>query len=345
MSASDDTQPGERDDRVRGRYAPSPTGEIHLGNASSALCAWLSIRARDGLFVMRMEDLDAGRSRPELAGRLLDDLRWLGLDWDEGCGEPGEYGPYVQSERTASYEQAFDRLKEAGRLYPCFCSRKDIAAAASAPQSAAPQGAAPAVAAEASERLYPGTCRDLDPAEARRRIEDGKRHAWRLRVAAADRPDFDDLVCGRWEGAAQQPPGDFVVRRSDGAFAYQLAVVADDAAMAINEVVRGNDLLSSTPKQLLLYRALGLPLPVFGHVPLLVDGEGVRLSKRQQGITLRELRERGLTAEQVVGYLAHLLGLRERPVPVSPSVLADGFELAALRSTPRIVTVDPAEIG
>ncbi|ANM32295.1 hypothetical protein ABI59_16080 [Acidobacteria bacterium Mor1] len=330
---------------MRGRYAPSPTGEIHLGNASSALCAWLSIRARGGTFVMRMEDLDAGRSRPELADQLLDDLRWLGLDWDEGCGEPGEFGPYVQSRRTASYEQAFLRLKRAGQLYPCFCSRRDIAAAASAPQSAAAQAGSAGAAGDAGERLYPGTCRDLDPAEAQRRIDDGQRHAWRLRVATGQRPDFDDLVCGRWEGAAQQPPGDFVVRRSDGAFAYQLAVVADDAAMEIGEVVRGNDLLSSTPKQLLLYRALELPEPLFGHVPLLVDGDGVRLSKRQQGITLRELRERGLTAEQVVGYLAHLLGLRERPAPVSASALAGGFELAALRSTPRIVTVDPAEIG
>ena len=326
-----------REGGPRGRYAPSPTGEIHLGNASSALCAWLSIRARGGAFVMRMEDLDSGRSRPGLAGQILDDLRWLGLDWDEGCGEPGDYGPYVQSELLDRYAAAFERLRAAGRLYPCFCSRKDIAAAASAPQSDG--------VASPGERLYPGTCRNLDPAEVQRRLDAGRRHAWRIRVDEAERPDFDDLVCGPWDGAVQPPPGDFVVRRSDGAFAYQLAVVADDAAMAMDEVVRGNDLLSSTPKQLVLYRGLGLPEPAFGHVPLLVDGEGVRLSKRQQGITLRELRERGLTAERLVGYLARLLGLRENAQPIPAADLVDGFTLGSLAGTPRCLTVDPAEIG
>ncbi len=304
--------------RPRGRYAPSPTGEVHLGNASSALLAWLSIRARSGTFVMRMEDLDRPRVRPGLAGRILDDLAWLGLDWDEGPDRGGPHAPYDQGSRGALYRVAFERLREAGRVYPCFCSRSDVAAAASAPQL------------PGEERRYPGTCRGLTSFEVAERLQRGARHAWRFRVERDACPRFLDLVHGPW-GAAESPPGDFVVWRSDEVAAYQVAVVVDDVAMEIDEVVRGADLLPSTAKQLLLYEALGHSPPAFGHVPLLLGTDGARLSKRHAGTTLRELRERGLTPERIVGGLAYLLGLRRSVEPVSARSLADGFRLDRLR--------------
>jgi glutamyl/glutaminyl-tRNA synthetase len=210
---------------MRGRYAPSPTGTIHLGNASTALLSWLSVRAQGGTYVMRIEDLDASRVVAGSSEALLRDLAWLGLDWDEGPDVFGPHAPYVQSERRALYDRAFERLRAAGYLYPCFCSRRDIQGAASAPQ------------APGDEVLYPGTCRRLEADEAARRIATGRPHAWRFRVDPSDLSGFDDLVCGRFEPAAGAT-GDFVVRRADGVPAYQLAVVVDDAAMAIDEVVR-----------------------------------------------------------------------------------------------------------
>ena len=310
----------------RGRYAPSPTGELHLGNASSALLAWLSIRARGGRFVMRLEDLDSNRVRAGLAERILEELAWLGLDWDEGPDRGGPHRPYDQGSRGRYYEQAFARLRESGRTYPCFCSRRDVAAAASAPQ------------APGDELRYPGTCRDLDPRRAAERVAAGARHAWRFRVDPGDRPRFVDLVHGPWDG--REPPGDFVVYRADTVPAYQLAVVVDDAAMGITEVVRGDDLLASTAKQLLLFEALGLAPPAFGHVPLLLGPDGVRLSKRHRGITLRELREAGLSAERIVGRLAHLLGLQGEPRALRCAELVDGFHLERLQRAGAGIVVD-----
>jgi glutamyl-tRNA synthetase len=312
----------------RGRYAPSPTGEIHLGNASSALLAWLSIRARDGSFVMRMEDLDRNRVQPGLAEQILEELAWLGLDWDEGPDCGGTYAPYDQWSRRGLYREAFEILRDRERLYPCFCSRKDIAAAASAPQT------------PGEELRYPGTCRQLDPDEARKRITPGRRHAWRFRVAPQPPPGFEDLVRGRWDDD-RTAPGDFVVWRSDEVPAYHLAVVVDDAAMAIDEVVRGDDLLSSTLRQLLLFEALDHRAPRFGHVPLLLGMDGVRLSKRHQGTTLRELRDAGFTAEQIVGRLAHAVGLRPTPEPATARSLVDGFTLTAVPPAPDGIVVDP----
>jgi len=306
---------------LRGRYAPSPTGELHLGNASTALLCWLSIRARAGCFVMRTEDLDGGRVREGLAEAIYADLRWLGLDWDEG--------PHVQSERREHYAEAFEQLRSAGHLYPCFCSRKDIAAAASAPQE------------PGEERLYPGSCRRIAPEKARRRIDGGDRHAWRFRVDTRASVEFDDLVQGP-QVAAGAGQGDFVVSRADGVPAYQLAVVVDDAAMGIDEVVRGDDLLNSTARQLMLYRALGYEAPVFGHVPLLVGADGVRLSKRHAGTSVRDLREAGGSAEQLVGRLACLLGLRERATPVAAAELVSGFSLGQLRAASTRILCDPA---
>jgi len=311
----------------RGRYAPSPTGELHLGNAWAALVAWLSIRSRNGDFVLRMEDLDPARSRPELALQILEDLAWLGLDWDEGPDLGGPHPPYTQSERGVFYDEAFAGLRAAGLLYPCFCSRKDIAAAASAPQ------------APGDELRYPGTCRDLDPEMAEQRVERGERHAWRFRVAEDARPRFRDLSHGSY-GRDRAPSGDFVVRRSDGVTAYQLAVVLDDDAMGIDEVVRGDDLLHSTPRQILLCEALRLKVPVYGHVPLLLGTDGARLSKRHAGITLRELREGGLGAFEIVGRLARLLELRPTEAPVTPGELAQEFSWKQIRPRPQGIVVD-----
>ena len=250
----------------RGRYAPSPTGELHVGNASSALLAWLSIRSRGGSFVMRMEDLDQNRVRPGLAEQILEDLDWLGLDWDEGPDRGGGHSPYEQWARLDRYEAAFERLRADGQVYPCFCSRKDVAAAASAPQT------------PGDEVRYPGTCRSIEPARAADRVASGDRHAWRFRVRSARAPVFTDLVYGTRQD--DRAPGDFVVYRADGVPAYQLAVVVDDGAMEVNEVVRGDDLLASTTKQILLIEALSLDVPVYGHVPLLLGKDGIRLSKR-----------------------------------------------------------------
>ncbi len=313
----------------RGRYAPSPTGDLHLGNASTALVAWLSARASGGSFAIRMEDLDLPRVRPGAAERILDDLAWLGLDWDEGPDVGGPHAPYEQSRRAALYEAAFVRLGAVGRVYPCFCSRRDIATAASAPQE------------PGDEVRYPGTCRALDPAEAESRVASGRQHAWRFRVADAEAPVFEDRVRGAWRGP---PPGDFVVRRADGTAAYQLAVVVDDVAMRITEVVRGDDLLASTARQILLYRALGVEAPSFGHVPLLLGPDGVRLSKRHEGTSLRELRGAGFTAERVVGFLAMLLGLDATNGETSASALVRGFSLEALRAVPEGITIDPRSL-
>jgi glutamyl-tRNA synthetase len=301
---------------------------LHLGNASSALLAWLSIRSRGGSFVMRMEDLDRNRVRPGLAERILDDLTWLGLDWDEGPNCGGSQAPYEQWARLDRYQAAFERLRDAGNVYPCFCSRKDVAAAASAPQ------------APGDEVRYPGTCSAIDPGQAAERVASGARHAWRFRVAPGQIPTFIDLVRGPY--GDDRVPGDFVVFRADAVPAYQLAVVVDDAAMGINEVVRGDDLLPSTTKQLLLIEALALDIPVYGHVPLLLGPDGIRLSKRHRGVTLRELRERGAGPEGVVGRLAHLLGLRAESGPASAADLIDGFRLSDLQAAPDGIVVDTA---
>jgi glutamyl-tRNA synthetase len=289
---------------ARGRYAPSPTGTTHLGNASTALLAWLSVRARGGAFVMRMEDLDRPRVVRGSAEGILRDLRWLGLDWDEGPDLGGPYAPYAQSERAERYEAAFERLRADGRVYPCFCSRKDIQSAASAPQ------------APGDEARYAGTCRDLPQSEIARRVASRASPAWRFRLDLTGVLAFTDLVRGPYE-AEPGSIGDFVVRRADGVPAYQLAVVVDDIAMKISEVVRGEDLLASTVRQLLLYRAFAASPPAFAHVPLLLGDDGVRLSKRHLGVTLRELRDAGESAEAIVGGLAYRHGLRETAAPIS----------------------------
>ena len=303
--------------RLSGRYAPSPTGEMHLGNASSALLAWWSIRSRGGRFVLRMEDLDRQRCRDAYDQQLLDDLRWLGIDWDEGPDIGGPVGPYTQSQRIDRYRHAAEQLHRQDRLYPCFCTRKEIAAAASAPQEPGEQ------------RRYPGLCRGLATKTAEARIAAGEAHAWRFRVPDGPEPT----------------PGDFVVHRADGVIAYQLAVVVDDIAMEISEVVRGADLLDSTVWQCLLFEAFDATPPQFSHVPLLLGPDHVRLSKRHGGITLRELRERGWSAEALVGRLLYWLGLAETDEPTSAGDWVSHFDRFPQQPDPAGIVIDLESIS
>lgn len=308
----------------RGRYAPSPTGPLHLGNARTALLAWLAARAAGSAFVLRVEDLDGPRVRAGMEGRILDELRWLGLDWDEGPDVGGGLGPYRQSERREAYDSALSRLQDAGLAYPCFCSRAEIAAASEAPHGPGDEGP-----------RYPGTCRDLSPREVAAR---GARRppSWRFRVPEGP-VRFEDGVHGERAFDVASEVGDFVVARADGVPAYQLAVVVDDAAMAIEEVVRGDDLLPSTARQILLYRALGLAVPAFAHVPLVLGEDGARLAKRHGAVSLGELRERGADPRAVVGLLAALSGLGAG-APVSPRELAPGFALGRVPRGPVSLT-------
>ncbi len=281
----------------RGRFAPSPTGRIHLGTARTALVAWLRARASGGAFVLRLEDLDRPRVVPGAAAALSADLRWLGLDWDEGPDVGGRFAPYVQSERTERYRAALMTLRDRGHVYPCTCSRKEIAEIASAPHD----GAGP---------LYPGTCR-AGPTRPERPAA--------FRFALDEPPRFVDV------GKGPSPPGlgagDFVVARADGGLSYQLAVVVDDAAMRITEVVRGDDLFDSTPQQLALYRALDLEAPSFLHVPLVLGPDGARLAKRHGAVSIHELRERGHEPSELVGWLAHGLGLVDAGTRATPASL------------------------
>ncbi|MFL5263197.1 MAG: tRNA glutamyl-Q(34) synthetase GluQRS [Anaeromyxobacteraceae bacterium] len=314
----------------RGRYAPSPTGPLHLGNARTALLAWLAARAAGSSFVMRVEDLDGPRVRAGLEGRILDELRWLGLDWDEGPDVGGPHGPYRQSARAERYVAALSRLREAGVAYPCFCSRAEIAAASQAPHGPADDGP-----------RYPGTCARLAPTEVEERAR-RRRPAWRFRAAPGPVP-FVDGVHGACAFDVARETGDFVVMRADGIAAYQLAVVVDDAAMGIGEVVRGDDLLASTARQLLLHRALGAAPPRFAHVPLVVGADGERLAKRHGALSLGELRERGADPRAVVGLLAALSGLAERGARLAPADLVAGFRMERVPRGKAVLTAAMVE--
>lgn len=317
---------------VRGRFAPSPTGQLHLGNARTALLAWLDARAAGGAFVMRIEDLDRARVQAGAEAQQLDELRWLGLDWDEGPDRGGPFAPYRQSERTADYDAVIERLLASGRAFLCACSRADVVRAASAPHDERVDGAG------LSPR-YPGTCRGADRATVvARAAAQGRAPAVRF-AGRGERIDFVDEVHGPI-AAEDEGVDDFVLRRADGTAAYQLAVVVDDAAMAVTRVVRGDDLLRSTPRQIALYRALGLAPPAFAHVPLVVTAGGERLAKRTRPATLAGLRARGLAPEVVMGALAASAGLVAPGHPVSAAELVAGFSLRAIARQP--VTVDLA---
>jgi glutamyl-tRNA synthetase len=294
----------------RGRFAPSPTGDVHLGSAATALVAWLSARAAGGRLVMRVEDIDGPRVVAGGEARQLDDLAWLGLDWDEGPDVGGPHAPYRQSERGVAYEAALARLEADGRLYRCDCSRAEIARVASAPH-----------AGDEGPR-YPGTCRAFGMRE----------RTWKrppaIRLAVPPGVvHVDDALQGAVDEDVAARVGDFVLRRGDGVWAYQLACVVDDLAMGVTEVVRGADLLESTARQVVLARLLGGPPPAFAHVPLVVAPDGARLAKRAGGVTIRDHREAGRSPADVVRMLAATLGL---PPADTPRAMLAGFRRETL---------------
>jgi glutamyl-tRNA synthetase len=267
-----------------GRFAPSPTGPLHVGNLRTALLAWLFARSSGSTFLVRVEDLDRAAAREHHVRAHLADLKALGLDWD---------GEVVrQSDRFDRYEAALDRLAADGLLYPCYCSRREVLAAVSAPHGPQPGGA------------YPGTCRDLTPRDRAAREAGGRRPAWRVR-AGGQRVEVVDRLHGGFDAVVD----DFVVRRADGAPAYQLAVVVDDADQRVGEVVRGDDLLDSTPRQAWLGRRLELPIPTYAHVPLVLGADGERLAKRHGAVTLSDLAAAGASPVSVLTSMAISLGL------------------------------------
>ncbi|MCQ2444449.1 MAG: tRNA glutamyl-Q(34) synthetase GluQRS [Mailhella sp.] len=299
---------------VVGRLAPSPTGLLHLGNAWSFLMAWLDARTRGGTIILRHEDIDPARSRPEWREGIERDLRWLGIDWDEGPGMEGSRSPYLQSERGAVYESALEKLSGLGLVYPCFCTRRELRMLAGAPHGAA-DGLGDCGAP------YPGTCRRLSDAEREERARSGRHAALRLLCPDGEdgRMTFSDRLAGEVSCTLSECGGDFPLRRSDGVWSYQLAVCADDIAMGVTSVVRGEDILFSTPRQLRLYRLLGGTPPEYAHLPLLCDGEG----KRHGGLSLQALRERGFTGADVIGSLACAARRAPDDSPLTPAALAE----------------------
>lgn len=296
----------EEEKRVVGRFAPSPSGRMHLGNLWSCLLAWLSAKHDGGEVVLRLEDLDPDRCRQEYCDQVMADLEWLGLSWT---------GPVVrQSQRTEAYAEAFHRLEQKDLIYPCYCTRAERLAA-SAPHRS--DGIA----------LYSGRCRRLTYSE-REELSKTRRPAWRIAVPEGERT-FTDLLQGNYREDLSRDCGDFILRRSDGVYAYQLAVVVDDAMMGVTQVVRGSDLLDSTPRQLWLQQELSLPHPDYGHVPLLLAPDGRRLAKRDRDLELGQLQEK-YSAQELVGILAHAANLIPEPAPISPEALVPLFDWAKL---------------
>ncbi|MGN0234145.1 MAG: tRNA glutamyl-Q(34) synthetase GluQRS [Bacteroidaceae bacterium] len=321
---------------VKGRFAPSPTGRMHLGNVFAAFISWLSAKVQGGCWLLRIEDLDPQRSHAEFAEMLMDDLLWLGLEWDEGPRVGGSCGPYWQSRRGDFYEEALQKLCQRGLVYPCTCTRADIMA------TQAPH--------ESDGRVvYRGTCRpaetvvwksvlagNLDGGICHNAMGTDMPHpsmSAALRLMVPPQPLADVICADKHYGEVSvnlaSHCGDFIVRRRDGAWAYQLAVVVDDALMGVTEVVRGRDLLLSAPQQMYVARLLGFDPPAFAHIPLLVNGQGQRLSKRDQSLDMGELRAR-YTSRQLLGKLAFLAGITEEEVPIT------AYELLQLFSWERV---------
>jgi len=326
---------------VRGRLAPSPTGRLHLGNAYAFLAAWLRTRSQGGTLILRLEDIDPERSRESFAEGIYEDLAWLGLTWDEGpdLEFASSLGPFAQSRRLGRYAALLEGLKRRGLVYACYCTRKELRMLASAPHIG-DEGAP-----------YPGTCRGL-AASNFDHASGGRKAALRLDIEAslvalqgAGRENalmaFDDAVLGPQDCSAGISGGDFALRRSDGVVAYQLAVAADDAAMKVTEVVRGDDLLLSTPRQILLLRLMGATPPVYAHLPLLYDASGERLAKRHQGFEIAALRQKGLRPEAIIGYLGYLAGWQERAQPATARDLLFGFSLTTLKGRQMRLPPDP----
>lgn len=335
---------------VRGRLAPSPTGFLHLGNAWAFWTAWLDARARSGEILLRLEDIDPARSRDEYADALIRDLGWLGLDWDYGPGAKSdakgcafledagseskgakseEPEKFRQSLRGGIYQEALSFLDGKGLVYPCYCTRKELRDIAGAPH--VDDAGAP----------YPGICRALAEEERLRHEAAGRKSS--LRLACPERADwaFTDAVMGERSLTLTECGGDFALRRSDGVYAYQLAVVVDDIAMGVNSVVRGNDILVSTPRQLYLYSLFGARPPRYAHVPLVTDEFGERLAKRHASLTLMGLREAGVLPQTILGWLAHASGMRARFAPLHAHEALAGFSFTAMRPEPLKLPPDP----
>ena len=294
---------------IRGRFAPSPSGRMHLGNIYSAVLSWLSTRSQGGEWILRIEDLDRQRCRPEYATQIEDDLLWLGLDWDEGGSRGGSNAPYFQSQRDEFYQAELEKLKRKNLLYPCFCSRADIMAT-SAPHSSD------------GSIVYNGHCRTLTENE-RMVLSVIKTPSIRITVPNIV-SSFVDGHYGEQKCNLQHDCGDFIVQRTDGNFAYQLAVVTDDALMGITEVVRGRDLLQATHQQIFLYKQLNYNIPTFSHLPLLITTQGARLAKRDKAADLGILRQQ-FKPEELLGMIAFLSHLIDRQQPISLAELTKEF--------------------
>jgi glutamyl-tRNA synthetase len=290
---------------------------MHLGNAWTFLLTWLSVRSQNGRLVLRVEDIDPQRSKAPFTEALLEDLRWLGLDWDEGPDGYTQKTSCLQSRRTFFYEEAIARLEDAGFIYPCFCTRSELRNLGSAPH------------VEDFGAPYPGTCRTLTKEKQSELFKAGRKAALRLRCAETS-VSFDDALWGRQYLELAECGGDFALRRSDGVFSYQLAVTVDDALMGITEVMRGRDILPSTPRQVVLQHLLGYPVPKHIHVPLLLDVKGEKLSKRHKSLTLRELRQKGVDAARLNGLLSQMAGINPSGRPVRPEELLPLYSLDKL---------------
>ncbi|MBR0041019.1 MAG: tRNA glutamyl-Q(34) synthetase GluQRS [Oscillospiraceae bacterium] len=295
---------------TKGRFAPTPSGCMHAGNALCYLLAWLSARSQGGTVVLRVEDTDVTRMSPSATEQTFSDLAWLGLDWDEGPSPEERTGPYFQSCRTKIYDQYFSLLRERGAVYPCFCSRRDVRLAA-APHE------------EDRAAIYPGTCRNLPPEEAAEKAKK-RAPAWRLRLED-ETVSFSDVLRGDFSCEILREYGDFPIRRADGVYCYQFTAALDDALMGVSEVVRSRDLLSSTPWQVYLQRLFGFAPPRFIHIPLLLDEDGKRMAKRDFSLSVRQIR-RHYAPEEVVGALAFLAGLQEDSTPRTAEELIPLFD-------------------
>ena len=317
---------------VRVRFAPSPTGKLHVGGARTAIFNWAFARANKGSFILRIDDTDPERSTQENTEVILRAMRWMGLDWDEGPEVGGDFGPYAQTDRLEMYQQAAQKLWDEGRAYPCFCSADQLAADKKAAQERKDpfQG-------------YQRRCRDIDPAEAKARIEAGEKYVLRIKVPA-DRGDvvIHDAVHGDVTFDAKELD-DFVIFRSDGTPTYNFATVVDDAAMGITHVIRGDDHLSNTPRQVMVYEALGAPVPVFAHISMILGADGKKLSKRHGATSVEEFRDEGYLPDAFVNYLTLLGWSPDGETTIVPrDVLASTFSLDRVSKNP--ATFDPAKL-
>ena len=313
-------------EQVRVRFAPSPTGRLHLGGARTAIYNWAFARAHGGTFVLRIDDTDPERSTQENTDQILRSLKWLGLTWDEGPEVGGEHGPYFQTQRADHYKAALQKLIDEGSAYPCFCTPEELEASRAAAKERGD-----------SFQGYQRTCRDLDPAEAKRRIDAGEPHVWRLRVPDDHGPIVvNDAVHGPCTFEASELD-DMVLVRSDGTPTYNFATVVDDGEMGITHIIRGDDHLSNTPRQILVFEALGYPVPTFAHLSMILGGDGKKLSKRHGATSVEEYRDRGYLPQAMVNYLA-LLGwsLDGETTIVPPEKIAETFSLDRISKNPSV---------